>query len=117
VTGDSYIVDIKEVRSTRYVAGYITKYAAKSIPADVWTDHQALKDAIVAFAGKRTFSTFGSWKSFDLSKKPDDDEGWIDVAPLAIIVKRAQSGDPIAADILRHVRTRPDHDPQIIDST
>jgi hypothetical protein len=117
ITEDSFIVDIKQVRSVSHVAGYITKYAAKSIPSDVWNDPAALSDAMVAFAGKRTFSTFGTWKDFDLSKKPDDDEGWVDVAPLSTILRQARAGSRHAAEILSHLRKRPDHDPKIDDSS
>jgi hypothetical protein len=117
ITGDSFIVDVREIRNPHMIAGYITKYAAKAIGSSVWTHPPSLQEAIEALSGRRTFSTFGNWKEMDLSKKPDDDEGWFVIAALATLIRHARLGDHIAQDILNHVRYRPDHDPEYTDTT
>jgi hypothetical protein len=106
ITGDSFVVDVREVRNPSMVAGYITKYAAKSVNASVWTDQERLVNAIEALNGKRTFSTFGDWKGWDLSEKPEDSEGWISIGSLAEILRGARDGDGISMDIIRHVQDR-----------
>ncbi len=109
ITEDSFIVDIRQVPSTRYVVGYITKYAGKAIPSHIWTDPAAFREVIQAFERKRTFSTFGNWKSFDLTKKPADDDQWIDVGSLAAIIRNASAGQPDAMHVLAHLKRSSDH--------
>lgn len=104
ITGDSYICDVRYIKSPGIAAGYVTKYAAKSISADIWTNHNALLETIKALEGTRTFQTFGTWKTLDLSKVPEDGLTWIQIAPLAETILAAKSGDTIARDILNGLK-------------
>jgi hypothetical protein len=112
ITGDSYITDIRIIHNTAQVAGYLTKYASKLIPGEVWRSPKHLAEAITDLDQRRTFNTFGTWKSLELSKKPDDGEKYVEIASLAEILRSAFHYDPIAMDILAHLRKTP---PQIDD--
>jgi len=104
ITKDSFVTDIRIVTSPQQAAGYLTKYASKTIPAEVWHSPKHLAEVIEATSNRRTFNTFGTWKNLELSKTPDDKDDWIDIAPLHEILRSASIGDPIANDILLHLR-------------
>lgn len=104
ITGDSYVLDIRFIRNVKLAASYVTKYAAKCINASVWSEPRALDEAIRALERSRTFNTFGSWRSLHLTRPPDDDTEWVDLAPLSTTLIQAKSGDPIAADLIRQLR-------------
>lgn len=111
VTKDSYIVDLKFISKTEWVASYVAKYAGKTIPHEVWSSPKHLAEAIKALEGKRTFSTFGTWKSLNLSEVPQDDDTWINIGPLAEVIQRAIHGDPEARYALTQLSIKP-IDPQ-----
>lgn len=93
VTGDSFIVDIRAIRSVGEAAGYVVKYATKSVNANVWADPEALAEAMVALVGKRTFNSFGTWKPLKLARPIADDLDWEPVCSLKTLMNRARSGD------------------------
>lgn len=101
LTGDSFIVDIRQVPPGGAVAGYVAKYAGKALEARTWDFPDRLVEAMVAFRGRRFFTTFGSWVNCDLSKRPEDDCGWIAVGPLHVFMSRAAAGDAYAASVIR----------------
>ena len=103
ITGDSYIIDIKLVRNAEQAAGYIAKYAAKAIDHSVWHDASRLEEAMLAFRNRRTLATFGTFRRMNLSKPPEDDIGWMPIAPLYQIIARARAGDTEAIHILRQL--------------
>jgi hypothetical protein len=111
VTHDSYICDVRYIKTPGHAAGYVTKYAGKTIPITVWRDPKLLQEAIRAMENRRTFQTFGKMKHLDLSRIPDEDTTWTPIASLATILTQAKAGDPIATDILNQIR-RPENLPQ-----
>jgi len=106
VTGDSPIVDISLVRDDAAVARYVAKYLCKAIPAVIVRDPASLDAAMLALKGRRTITTFGRWRGFDLDAPPSD-EIWDCIAPLDAILADARAGDPAARAILAQLR-RPD---------
>lgn len=106
ITGDSYIVDVRLIRDRSEAAQYITKYAAKTLSAKVWNDHNALCEAITALSGRRAFNVFGDWTGFSLSKPPSDDVEWIYHETLATLIQNYRSGDPEAGRILSFLTDR-----------
>lgn len=106
VTGDSYIVDIRRVGDSRSAASHLAKYASKALGASVWNDHDRLREAMIALAGRRTFSTFGTWTALELSKIPDDPATWDTIGPLWQVMDRANAGDEESIKIIRYLATR-----------
>jgi len=100
ITGDSYIVDVRLVRNPAIAASYVAKYASKVVPASLTHDEPHLVEAILALRGRRTFSPFGSWTGWQLSKPPPDDCSWDIVAPLNQLLAAANGGDPEARRIV-----------------
>lgn len=111
VTTDSYICDVRYIKTPGYAAGYVTKYAGKTIPISVWRDPCLLQEAITAMENRRTFQTFGKMKHLDLSRVPDEDTTWTPIASLATIITQANAGGAIARDILNQLR-QPENLPQ-----
>jgi len=102
-TGDSYIIHLAGIRDSDHAAGYVAKYASKAVPSCVWQSPIHFHEAILAFAGRRLFSTFGTFKNLDLSKCPADDIGWDCVAPLFSIILLSRRGVRYARQIMDYL--------------
>jgi len=100
-TGNSFIVHIARVCGAGHAASYIAKYAGKSVPRSVWNSPVHFHEAILAFAGRRLFSYFGTFKGLELSKNPADDVGWETIAPLYQIILLARRGVRYAREIIQ----------------
>jgi hypothetical protein len=103
VTGDSFIVDIRELPRPDHAIGYVAKYASKAIGSSVWKDTPAFVQVIQALKGVRTLFTFGCWKGFKLLEAPDSDVEWVTIGKLQDLVKRAAEGDRDAESALRRL--------------
>lgn len=101
ITGDSFIVHIRKIRSVAEAAGYVAKYATKAVDGSVWQSQSHLVEAMMALAGRRTFNAFGSWRALSLSRPAADDLEWQPLAPLRELIRRARSGDRDSIEILR----------------
>lgn len=111
VTGDSYIVDIRQVRDAVTGVNYVTKYLQKPLSQDVMISPPHLREAIVALRGRRLVSTFGSWRGIVLNdaaiEETIDDrfkEQWLPLIPLKECIARAAAGDAWCAGIIRTLR-------------
>lgn len=104
VTGDSYVVDIRKVPNNGCVAGYVAKYAGKAVEARLLEYSEKFCEAVLAFRGRRLFTTFGTWTKCDLSKRPTDDVGWVAIAPLHEVITRASAGDAWAQAVIRQLK-------------
>lgn len=103
LTGDSFIVDVRQLRDRRGAATYVAKYASKSVAASVWTSPSRLCQAMLALEGRRTFQTFGDWRELQLSKPLIDDVVWEPLCTLADLITRAQAGEQDARRILSEI--------------
>lgn len=74
ITGDSYVLDIRLIRSRIEVTNYITKYATKPLPNRIVKDEPLLCEAVEALKGRKLCYTFGTWSRWSLLKPPPDDE-------------------------------------------
>jgi len=85
VTGDSPIVDIRDVRDPDVVAGYVAKYASKPIDRKVIFQERRLCECITALHGRRLATTFGSWVDLKLNQTDADDDpaSWRDAGSVA----------------------------------
>jgi len=91
VTGDSFIVDIRAVRDNEKVTRYITKYATDPIDSSIGRDVGRLTEAIVAFKGRKTCLTFGTWRQVVLTD-PADTDGWRHLMTLDRLITLARDG-------------------------
>jgi hypothetical protein len=111
VTTDSFIVDVRAIRTVGEACGYVVKYATKAVSANVWADPEALKEAMVALVGKRTFNSFGTWRQFSLARPAADDLIWEPIMSLLNLVAKSRSGDIDAARILTKLTKGPTDEP------
>lgn len=88
VTGDSPVVDVRDVSDPDVVAGYVAKYGSKPIDRDIVFQPTRLIECIQALHGRRLAATFGSWKDLSLSEIDSADEttGWQDVGSLSSFI-------------------------------
>jgi hypothetical protein len=100
VTGDSYIVDIRPIRSPAECISYVTKYVTKSIDNSVWNDGERLAEAMIALTGRKQMTTFGTWRGFRLYQRPEPRDA-IPVDTLDVILADARAGDYVAIAIFK----------------
>ena len=111
ITGDSFKVDIRLVKTGADAAHYVAKYVTKGTVNDVWADANAAKEWIEATAGLRCCFTFGTWRGFKLLEKPSDDARWESLGLLTSIVQAARDGDRRSQEILARLRDEVKFDP------
>lgn len=99
VTGDSFIVDIAAVKDHDRVTHYICKYATDPIDRSIGGSTNLLSQAIIAFRGRKTCLTFGTWRGVVLLAT-DDAGGWKRIASLNKVLSQAKRGDEDAQRII-----------------
>lgn len=107
VTGDSFIVDVRAVRSAHDAAYYVSKYITKGTSADVWDDEDAAQEWITASKGVRTCSTFGNWRGESLLKSIDPHDDWralVSFNKLIDDVRDRRAGSELLLDELLKMR-------------
>jgi hypothetical protein len=89
VTGDSMIVDVREVKDAKAAASYVAKYGSKSFDAELLSSPQRLAEVMIALHGARLCTAFGTWRSAKLTCRNNDvPEGeWQDLGTLRQFVK------------------------------
>lgn len=100
ITGDSYVVKVKQCSNADRAAHYLVKYVTKPVPATVINKPHALREMIAAFAGRRLVLTFASWRGVKLTE-PLDSTDWKSICPLPVLYSRREQGDHDAWLILR----------------
>lgn len=100
ITGDSYIVDVRDVKSSTDMADYVSRYVSE--PAKVSDlDDDTLLQLALALHGRRICGTWGPGRDCRLSPQtPADSEEWEQVGSWWAIVEAAYLGGP-AAELLR----------------
>lgn len=74
ITGDSKIVDIREIKRRADVIWYCCKYSTKPLHHSVVHQPQELRIAINALCDRKLINPFGTWSKWALLKPPSDDE-------------------------------------------
>jgi hypothetical protein len=110
VTGDSFIVDIKQIANAAWAASYVAKYAGKSIPAAIRSNVTLLSECVIAFAGRRLFNCFGSWRGLKLSSHEELCDEWETVCSLKTLILLARTGDEKATNLLNFLRGKGGYD-------
>lgn len=99
-TGDSQIVDIRQLSSEKDAAHYVAKYMSKGVNNEVWNDEEAASEWISATKGTRMCLTFGTWRGYGLLKRSKDKGDWVAVDLLRHVASRARGGDTVAINLL-----------------
>ena len=99
-TGDSFIVDVDEVRSPERAGGYVAKYLTKGFDRSLLRDPARLCDCMRAVAGRRLLVTFGSWYNAIGDDSPAPVGRWRVVGGLDGILQRADDGDEWALGVV-----------------
>lgn len=102
ITGDSFVVDIRPVRSNTHAAHYVTKYASKPFNNTFLGRPGPLDEALVALKGRKLLMTFGTFRGLQVIDKPDE-ASWIHIAPLEVVICDAAHGDQAAIAILASI--------------
>lgn len=100
ITGDSYIVDIAYGTDPEAAARYVSKYITKPFDDGTTREPRRLREAIVALAGRRLVTTFGTWRGERLTVYHPTGT-WVKVCPLGVLAHAAQKGHPDAIELLR----------------
>jgi len=113
ITGDSFMVDIKQVKSTKDAAFYVSKYITKGVNDDMWDDPEAAKEWINATAGLRVCATFGSWRGFRLTQVDVMQlaKDWTCVGILDTLCQQVRAGSEHAMILMRILRDAVIYDP------
>ena len=109
-TGDSYIVDIKQIKDAAGAAYYVGKYVTKGTSDSVWANPSVAQEWVTAIKGVRACSTFGTWRGFALTKFVPTTNDWRRIAPLLVIHRAAAAGHEWAIGVMQNLL--PSSDPE-----
>jgi len=98
-TGDSWVCDVKRVRTFDEVTSYVVKYASKGFDPTVWRSEPHLREAIEALSNLKTVFAFGNHTKFRLLSRPHDQAAWLPIARASDLIRDALAGDAIAHEI------------------
>lgn len=106
VTGDSFIVDVRECTDPAGRAAYVTKYVTKPASAEVFADPARLDEFVAAMKGKRLCNTFGTWRGTCLDPSAPAEGEWESVGDVDTVMRRAAGGDPGSLRLLLLLRDK-----------
>lgn len=100
VTGDSPIVDIRQIKNAEAAASYVAKYGSKAFDAGLLREPRKLAEVITSLKGSRLCTTFGEWRRKKLTShdKSEDSGEWQDLGNL----KTFRTGDLFATFAEQH---------------
>lgn len=93
VTGDSFIVDVRECSDPEGRARYVTKYVTKPASSEVFETNDRLDEFLCAMKGRRLCFTFGTWRGVALDPHQPIDGEWTPLGKLETVIRRALDGD------------------------
>ena len=106
ITGDSWRVDVEEVRDPQRAGGYVCKYITKGFDSSLLDDPVHLAECVRALSGRRLLRTWGSW----YNALPDVDAPqvgqWEFISSLDALLVRADAGDECARGLIWSLRCR-----------
>jgi hypothetical protein len=109
ITGDSFVVDVRLVRSAEQTCSYVAKYCGKPPIAACGDDPALLADLAAGLKGRRLCAAFGTWRTVPLTEY-ESGIVWIPVCSLRSLLRRAAGGDADALQTLaalRYIRWMP----------
>jgi len=102
ITGDSFVVDVRDVHTADQGAQYVTKYITKPIPNTVIGKPGPLLELLTACSRRRLVLTWGSWRGIKLSK-PLDKIAWRSICRLEDLYARYEDYDLEAFNLVRRL--------------
>lgn len=103
-TGDSYIIDIRALKSGKDAAHYVAKYVAKGTSNNVWHDPAVAKEWVTSTRSLRTATTYASWRGYKLLAPPEDPGDWKEIDYLDKIIADAKAGQEYARALILSLR-------------
>jgi hypothetical protein len=93
VTGDSFVVDVRECSDPEGRARYVTKYVTKPASTEVFEHVDRLDEFLCAMKGRRLCFTFGTWRGVQLDPHAPVEGEWTPLGRLEHVIARALDGD------------------------
>lgn len=111
LTGDSFIVDVRDKGTNGAGVDYACKYVTKPLNSSFVNIPERLDEAVMALRGKRLCLCFGSWYGTRLSEVDDEElfdeeraePTWTSIGHLSQVRRDAFHGDAKAISILRYI--------------
>lgn len=104
ITGDSSIVDMRQLHDNDRGIGYVCKYISKPVDASLYANPCKLDEYLLSIQGRKTMATFGTWRGLKLKQPPKDDREWVNLEPLLDFARRCRARDPEALKVLAVLR-------------
>lgn len=105
VTGDSFIVHIKDATGRDQTLSYVSKYVTEGATKEVYDNPATLDEMLLALKGRRLCTTFGAWRGTELKPIAPTQRGWILHGYLHTLLNpkfARDSTDDKIINILRH---------------
>lgn len=111
ITGDSWIVDIRPLKTGKDAAHYVAKYVSKGTNDAVWHNTNAAQEWVTAMKGVRSCATFGAWRGYKLLAHLPDTAAWTPIGTLNSIYRDAREGHVYAVRLLEVLARELQYDP------
>lgn len=105
-TGDSSIVDIRQLDSAKDAAHYVAKYVTKGTNAEVWHQQSVAQEWIIATKGVRTVATYGTWRGYKLLQVTEEVTDWRPVSTLIELYNAIGRGEEWAMAMMTRLDER-----------
>jgi hypothetical protein len=99
-TGDSTIVDIRQLETAKDAAHYVSKYVTKGTNAEVWSDEMIALEWMDAMVGVRTCLTYGKWRGFALTQARDVYTDWKPIGTYTEMLAAARRAEEWAIAVM-----------------
>lgn len=111
ITGDSFRVDIRVIKSAKDAAFYVAKYVSKGSNDDVYYCPEIAVEWIHAMKGRRTCAAYGTWRGFKLLEHLPDTGTWKPIGSLCSIAQAAARGEEWAIGLIDVIRADCQYNP------
>ena len=101
-TGDSHVVDVREVRQQNQILHYVTKYTCKPLAAKLYTQPELLAEVMQALRHRKLLILTGKWRAARVTRPPKNEE-WTTLYHLYELANRAVAGSVDESLLLDYV--------------
>lgn len=106
-TGDSHILDVKQVRNANHAVSYLAKYLGKPPSAAIFHDPKRLNDYYLALSHAKMLLPFGQFPDGAKAPKPERSAtNWIQIGRLSELLSLARRHYEPAQLILKRLQHR-----------